>query len=471
MLFRVVSLALVLLLSFAAHGRGVSPYLPLQLSPEIERQIERLLILADRPVLTRPIAAATVFDALPRACERDAVLCEQVRRYLDGYMKSFGLSHASLAATGSDSTRTPIPNRRGMSTDSGYEASAQLYWQASDHLLVNAGFVAYDGDSMPTGSVLSIGFDFAQLDVGYREHWLSPMTDSAMLLSTQAATLPSVTLSNYAPLTRFGLRYELFVAQLSESSRIRFQDGFTTGEPKLAGLHLSIEPFPGWSLGFNRLLQFGGGERGGQSLRDVFDAFFRPSEFDNRSGDLTVDEEFGNQVASITSTFLVPGDLPFSVYFEYGGEDTSASSNYHLGNSALSAGLHFPALWRRFDLTVEASEWQNGWYVHDIYQSGLTNEANVIGHWGGDWRVVGDAVGARSYMARLGWQAKFGGFIEATLRTLTNESYTAPDYQQAHSLDVRYSRPWQEFYFGAELTAGRTVLGENYSRLGAFIRF
>jgi hypothetical protein len=74
-------------------------------------------------------------------------------------------------------------------------------------------------------------------------------------------------------------------------------------------------------------------------------------------------------------------------------------------------------------------------------------------------------------MARLGWQAKFGGFIEATLRTLTNESYTAPDYQQAHSLDVRYSRPWQEFYFGAELTAGRTVLGENYSRLGAFIRF
>jgi hypothetical protein len=49
--------------------------LPLGISPEIERQIERALILADKPVLTRPIAAATVLDALPRVCERDASLC------------------------------------------------------------------------------------------------------------------------------------------------------------------------------------------------------------------------------------------------------------------------------------------------------------------------------------------------------------------------------------------------------------
>ena len=40
-------------------ARGASPYLPLDLEPEIERQIERVLILADEPLLTRPIAAAT----------------------------------------------------------------------------------------------------------------------------------------------------------------------------------------------------------------------------------------------------------------------------------------------------------------------------------------------------------------------------------------------------------------------------
>src|SRR4051812_10295778 len=51
-----------------AQARGVTPYLPLHQSPEIERKIERLLILADRPILTRPIAAATVLDALAKAC-------------------------------------------------------------------------------------------------------------------------------------------------------------------------------------------------------------------------------------------------------------------------------------------------------------------------------------------------------------------------------------------------------------------
>lgn len=471
MFLRATALTLLTCASWCAHGRGVSPYLPLGMAPEIERQIERVLILADRPVQTRPIAAATVLDALPRACERDAPLCEQVRNYLRPYMQSFGLTHASLAAAaGSDSTQT-LPNRRGMRADSSYEASAQLYFQPSDYVLLNAGFVAHEGKSVPAGSLVSLGFEYAQLDLGYRGHWLSPMTDSAMLSSTEASTLPSATLSNYTPLTRLRLRYEMFVAELSESSNIRFGEGFTTGRPKIAGLHVSIEPFPGWSLGFNRLLQFGGGARGGQSFGDIIDAFFRPSEFDNRSDDLTLDQEFGNQAASITSRFLVPGARPFAIYFEYAGEDTSASSNYHLGNAALSAGVHFPTLWQRFELTVEASEWQNAWYVHGIYGDGLVNEGDVIGHWGADWRVPGDGVGGQSVMARLGWQPVSGGFLEGTLRTLDNESYSTASYERAYTLDLRYSRPWRDFYFGAELNAGRDTFGESYSRLGAFIRF
>jgi len=35
-----------------------------------------------------------------------------------------------------------------------------------------------------------------------------------------------------------------------------------------------------------------------------------------------------------------------------------------LGNSAPVVGIHFPRLGERFDLTLEASEWQNAWYVH-----------------------------------------------------------------------------------------------------------
>ena len=86
----------------ASWARGASPYLPLNLSPEIERQIERVLILADRPITSRPIAAATVLDALPSACRIDAALCTRVRRYLDGYMRKVGLVEASVEGVASD---------------------------------------------------------------------------------------------------------------------------------------------------------------------------------------------------------------------------------------------------------------------------------------------------------------------------------------------------------------------------------
>ncbi|MEX2125692.1 MAG: capsule assembly Wzi family protein [Woeseia sp.] len=468
MLPRLTVLALFAVLTSAAGARGVSPWLPLSQSPEMERAVERVLILADKPILTRPIAAAAVFDALPVACERDAALCEEVRHYLRGLMKSAGIAHFSAAAGAGSSASTTLQNRHGMRSDSPYEISAQLYWQPGDHVLFNGGFNAFEDEVVPTGSLISIGFEYAQLDIGWRDHWLSPMTDSAMLLSTEAQTMPSVTLSNYVPLTRFKLRYELFYAQMSESDVIAFEGGLTSGNPRLAGMHLSIEPVRGWSLGVNRLMQYGGGERANDSLGDLFDAWFRPSESDNTG---TVND-FGNQVASITSSFVMPAEVPFSVYFEYAGEDTSTNNDLRLGNAALSAGIHFPRLGRNLDLTFEVSEWQNGWYVHHIYGDGLRNEGNVIGHWGGDRRVPGDGVGGMSLMTRLGWQLDRGGSLEATYRTLDNEDYTAPDYERAHSLDVRYSRRWgDDFFVGGELNVGRDVFGEDYSRVSAFIRF
>src|SRR5690349_15207821 len=55
---------------------GVSPYLPLNLSPQIERKIERVLVLGDKPIMRKPIAAALVLEALPKACKVDETLCE-----------------------------------------------------------------------------------------------------------------------------------------------------------------------------------------------------------------------------------------------------------------------------------------------------------------------------------------------------------------------------------------------------------
>lgn len=465
-----IAVALAALLAMGqAAARGASPYLPLGLSPEIERSIERVMLLADKAVLTRPLAAATVLDALPAACEKDPVVCAEVRHYLDGLMKSYGLAHAGLALYGTSGDSVPLANRHGERSDSNYEVSAQAYWQPADNFLISGGFVAYEDEAVPLGSLASFGTQYVQFDIGFRDHWLSPLTGSAMLISTEAQTMPSITVSNYMPLTRWGFRYQLFIAQMSESSNIAYGDGFTTGNPSLAGVHISIEPAPGWSLGLNRLLQYGGGDRPG-SFRDLVDAFLRPSQFDNTASG-SRDEEFGNQTASITAAYLNQGRRPFSVYLEFAGEDTSKSKNYRLGNVSLSAGIHLPRVWRDVDLTLEASEWQNGWYAHGIYRDGMTHKGNVIGHWGGDLRGAGDQVGAQSLMARAGWRPRFGGWLEATYRWLDNASYWSYSYERAHFLELRYSRGWRDFQLGAELDAGKDVFGDSYGRLGTFIRF
>ena len=99
--------AVLLLLSQALLARGVTPYLPLNLDPDVERQVERVLILAGKPVMTRPIPAAVVYDALPRACKVDPVLCEHVRKFLSHYMHTEGIGFATLegsVAHGSSNT-------------------------------------------------------------------------------------------------------------------------------------------------------------------------------------------------------------------------------------------------------------------------------------------------------------------------------------------------------------------------------
>ncbi len=467
---RLASPLLLLAFHASAFGRGVSPYLPLNLEPEMEAQIERVLILGDQAVLTRPIPAATVLDALPKACKFDQALCEQVQRYLARYTHTSGLAHASVEGASTHGADTTLPNRYGMGNKSVLAASADIYVQPSDYLLLNIGAVAYDARTDLAGSMVSLGFSFAQLDLGYRPHWLSPMTDSSMLTSTEAPTMPSLTLSNYVPLTRLGLQYEFFLARMSTSDHILYRGGFTSGHPRLGGIHFAIEPVSGWSIAFNRLVQFGGGARSNTSFSDLLRAFFNPSRYANFN-DPNNPNKVENQEASFTSSFLFPAKIPFAVYAEYAGEDTSRGRSYLLGNSALSMGIHFPRLWRHFDFTYETSEWQNGWYVHEVYQDGMTNFGHVTGHWGADQRILGDGVGAQSHIVRVGWQPPFGGLLDLRYRTLQNQSYGQFPYQRFRDITLQYSRPWQQNTIGGEVEGGRDVFGNSFSRIAAFVRF
>ena len=128
---RTAALTALALLCGLAHARGVSPYLPLNQSPEIERKIEKALVLADVTILTRPIPAATVLDALPAVCERDPLLCQEIRTYLGPFMRTAGLTHASLSVAAASGEPTALPNRRGMNSQSTYPEGGAQRWMNS----------------------------------------------------------------------------------------------------------------------------------------------------------------------------------------------------------------------------------------------------------------------------------------------------------------------------------------------------
>jgi hypothetical protein len=294
-----------------------------------------------------------------------------------------------------------------------------------------------------------------------------------------------VTLSNWEPLTRLGFQYEFALGRLSQTSansgaslpgnNIGYNGVLSRGNPHLFSMQLSIEPFPGWSLGFNRNLEYGGGSGLPDSARFLLRDFFKPSGLSQTQG---------NQQASYLSRFIFPGKTPFAVYFQYAGEDNSNGGSYLLGNAALSAGIDFPRIGRHFDATYEFSEWQNIWYVHNIFLDGMTNYGLVLGTWGADQRNFNDGVGARSQMLRVGWEPPFGGYLEARARTLANQSYYGGDsrlytpgqplpfpYFHYYDVSLTYSRPWNGLTVGAQATAGRDVDGDSFTRFAAFVRY
>ena len=459
----------LILAPVAGSARGVSPYLPMQMAPEIEREIERLVSLAGMPILKKPYFAADIQEALRRACRTSESVCNHVRFYLERYQNDAGFTHAGVAGASGDETNKFVPNQRGMQVESRYNASAQAYWQPGANLLLTGSAVAYEGEIIPT-ALISLGYDVAQLDIGWREYWWSPFRDSATMISSNARPSPSIALSNYRPLTFLNIRYETFFAVLEETDGILYQGQRSPGQPRLFGLHLDFEPLPGFSLGLNRVMQFGGDGRS-SSLSSLVNAFFNPSGGDNTGGGSSTDDEAGNQLASITSRFDYSGKFPFSVYMEYAGEDTSSSENFRLGNASLSVGIFLPKVAQNVDLTYEFSEFQNAWYVNNIYANGYTNDGSVIGHWVGNERVFGDAVGTQTNTVILNWEFAAGNLLHATYRTVNNADYSSVNYVRGHELLLRYSRALGNFVTGVETYGGRTTIDDDFITIGGFLRW
>ncbi|EQD64790.1 hypothetical protein B1B_06589, partial [mine drainage metagenome] len=202
----------------------------------------------------------------------------------------------------------------------------------------------------------------------------------------------------------------------------------------MGGIMVGIQPVSGWSLGVQRVMIWGGGAAGGESLSEIMQAFINPAKAQS-TGFNAGTRVVAKQEASVTSDFIFPGPEPFSVYFEYAANDTSMGRSYLFGKPDISAGIDFAHL-GPFDLTYEFNSWSPTWYVHGAtnvqtgYQYGITNDYQSIGNWFGDQRVLAtastfaDQVGGQSNMLRVGWTPPFGGYLQLRLRELANEAQT-----------------------------------------------
>jgi hypothetical protein len=122
-------------------------------------------------------------------------------------------------------------------------------------------------------------------------------------------------------------------------------------------------------------------------------------------------------------------------------------------------------------LRYEFSEWQSNWYVHHIYQDGMSNDDVVLGTWAAQWRQRGDGIGAQSHALQLTWDRRNGDQYDLQYRTALNASYGPVRYQRAHELSLRASRPWRAWRIGANLDGGRDEYGDDFGRIAASLSY
>ena len=456
-----------------SQAKGLSPYLPLNVSPEVEAQIDKVMALTPAAPVTKPYKAAELHRRLKLIKGSHPVLYKNLSQYLQRFTESRGLTHGAITIAESDDQQLSVLNDRNIKQRSNYQIELGSVAYLSPYVYASAGFIYDQNDGLTHYNThLALGNEYVQMELGYREHWFSPFKDSAMLVSTHAKASPSITISNATPYTDWNIRFEMFYSQLENVDAIVLGDETFPGKPRHAGLHLSFTPFDFWTVGLNRTLQFGGGKRE-VSVGDVFEALFDPAGKDN-VGDVVTDDinfEFGNQQASVTSQFNFDFYMPISVYAEYAGEDTVNESNFQLGNDAKSLGIYLPVVTDDVSLRYEVSDWSTRWYVHHLYPDGYTNDGQIMGHWGASLRTFAEDTPATSHMVNAVWRMADNQVLDVTLRTLTNENTATTQYERSVQAQARYSFANRYGFWGVELNGGKDTFGESFYRVAAFYRW
>lgn len=460
---------------------GVSPYLPLKQNPQLEQLVEKLLVVGENAhMMSKPYKTSEVLRVLKSVEHSYPSLYQKLFNELALYKQTDAMTYAKATVAYGNEPKS-IPNQRGQKVDTYLKLEAGAFANFGNHFGVSIAGIANEDDLLPTQSFIYFGNSYAQVDIGYRERWYSPMYDSAMILSTNAKTLPSIGISNVEPITDFDIRYDLFYLRMKKDKFIFSGEKLgnkVSGKPHLAGAHVSFSPYDGLTLAANRLLQFGGGDRS-VSFSEFTEAFFLPGNNDNVNLEEVTkygpDYEVGDQLASLSFNYNGAWiEHPFSFYGDVGFEDTFGGGKK---NNAYNFGLYLPYLAENHSLRIENSRWQEGWYIAHLYSLGNTINSQVLGHWAGNERGENHQPAAESQSINWVWEYSSTQNIDTTIRRIENGlergdngAGRLPDepYTIGFELETRYTQQLKNGYWGIELYTGKTVFNDSFFRVGAF---
>ena len=89
-----------------------------------------------------------------------------------------------------------------------------------------------------------------------------------------------------------------------------------------------------------------------------------------------------------------------------------------------------------------------------------------MGHWWGSMKDADDTVGGEAGSIRLDWQNSSDSQLSFLYRTANFNQSKFADYQQAHELEIKYSKVIDSNFLGLKLYFGRNNLGENFVQTG-----
>ena len=378
------------------------------------------------------------------------------------------LTHFSSEIGHSNQKNSSIDNNRGIEEDSVTQAKISAFYQMNKYVIANIGGAYIDGGKLiPYNTYLSFGYEYLQFDVGYREHWLSPLQESALALSTNAQPAPSITVSNVKPISNWNVKYEMSLGILEEMNGIHFDNSTSSGQPGFLTMQLSFQPFNWWTIGGVRTFMFAGGERE-LDLSTIWKAIIDPISGDNCGGESELqdcDLESGNQIASITSKFdFSIYNYPLSILLEYAGEDAK-DYKYSLGNIARSFGIFIPFITEKTSFYAEYTQFHQRWYVHHLYDEGYRNDKTVMGHWWGNNKALDDISSGNAATIRFNWDIQDNYHLQLKLKSAFIEPSLNYQYERTKDFELKLEQVYKKGFLNYSINLGKDLNNDSYYRV------